>query len=161
MPPKKLEKAAIYFSRLEHTTKHSTSTKVSTMGVMGRLMDDLLIDNSSESLRYLDWQPIVDDTPPESVKAYNTQLTPLLLNMALTALKVTPSTTRNAEDARNSTTRVLQLDEVSSTDKAKALYRRSLANSRLQEDEAAEKDLVEALTIAPGDEAVRGELDKV
>jgi len=72
----------------------------------------------------LDWQPLVDDTPPESVQAYNAQLTPLLLNMALAALKVTPSTTSNAEDARNSTTRVLQLDEVSSTDKAKALYRR-------------------------------------
>jgi len=81
--------------------------------------------------------------------------------MALAALKVTPSTTSNAEDARNSTTRVLQLDEVSSTDKAKALYRRSLANSRLQEGEDAEKDLVEALIIAPGDEAVRRELDKV
>jgi len=36
-----------------------------------------------------------------------------------------------------------------------------LANSRLQEGEDAEKDLVEALIIAPGDEAVRRELDKV
>jgi len=119
------------------------------------------LDQYKKSLRYLDWQPLVDDTPPESVKAYNAQLTPLLLNMALAALKITPTTTRNAEDARNSTTRVLQLDEVSSADKAKALYRRSLANSLLQEDEDAEKDLVEALTIAPGDEAVRRELDKV
>jgi len=81
--------------------------------------------------------------------------------MSLAALKVTPTTTRNAENVHNNTTRVLQLDEVSSTDKVKALYRRSLANSLLQENEDAEKDLVEALTIAPGDEAVRRELDKV
>jgi peptidyl-prolyl isomerase D len=103
----------------------------------------------------------VEDTPPESVKAYNAQLTPLLLNMALAGLKVTPSTTRNAEDALNSTTRVLQLDEVSATDKAKALYRRALANSHLQEDDEAEKDLVDALAVAPGDEAVLRELENV
>jgi peptidyl-prolyl isomerase D len=114
-----------------------------------------------ESLRYLDWQPLVDDTPPETVKAYHAQLTPLLLNMALTALKITPPTTRNAEDAHNSTTRVLEMDDVSVTDKAKALYRRALAKSQLQDDDDAEKDLVEALNIAPGDEAVRRELEKV
>ena len=53
------------------------------------------------------------------------------------------------------------MNGVSSTDKAKALYRRALAKSQLQEDEEAEKDLVEALNIAPGDEAVQRELEKV
>jgi len=122
---------------------------------------DEALNQYKKSLRYLDYQPLVEDTPPESVKAYNAQLSPLLLNMALVALKVTPLTNKNAEEARSSTTRVLQLNDISATDKAKALYRRALANSQLQEDDDAEKDLVEALTVAPGDDAVRRELEKV
>lgn len=60
------------------------------------------------------------------------------------------------------TTRALTtIPSLSATDKGKALYRRSLAYSVLQEDEAAEKDLVEAAVVVPGDEAVKKELDKV
>lgn len=43
----------------------------------------------------------------------------------------------------------------------KAYYRRALAYVALNDEEEAEKDLLEAAKIVPGDEAVRTELTKV
>lgn len=115
-----------------------------------------------ECLRYLDVHPVLpEDTSPQTEEAFNAQLTPLLLNMALAALKISPPTNDNANEALKSTTRVLNRSDLSATDKGKALYRRSLAYSHLQDEDDAEKDLVEASALVPGDEAVRRELEKV
>lgn len=115
-----------------------------------------------ECLRYLDVHPVLPEgASAETAQAFNAQLTSLLLNMALSALKITPSTTENANEAMKQTTRVLGLPDLTTTDKGKALYRRALAYSLLQEDEDAEKDLVQASGLVPGDEAVRKELEKV
>lgn len=115
-----------------------------------------------ECLRYLDVHPVLPEgTSPETAQAYTAQLTPLLLNMALAALKITPSITENINEALKQTTRALALPELSTTDKGKALYRRALAHSLLQEEDDAEKDLVEASGLVPGDEAIRKELEKV
>lgn len=74
-----------------------------------------------------------------------------------------------AELAVKSTTRVLSISssstpivgDLSATDRGKALYRRALARVVLKEDDEAEKDLVEASKVVPGDEAVKKELEKV
>jgi peptidyl-prolyl isomerase D len=97
----------------------------------------------------------------EQKVAYYGQLTPLLLNTALAALKVTPPSPELARESVKSTTRVLEVPGISATDKGKALYRRSLAYTALQEDEEAEKDLVDAGNVVPGDAAVKTELEKV
>ena len=44
---------------------------------------------------------------------------------------------------------------------AKALYRRAIARVAVHEEELAESDLKEALTIVPGDEACQRELARV
>lgn len=119
----------------------------------------------AESLRYLDVHPVLPDNTPDTVRsAYLAQLTPLLLNMSLAALKITPIPTPNthATEVVRQTTRVLSLSpSPSSTDQGKALYRRALANVQLQEEDGAEADLVQALVLVPGDEAIRNELEKV
>jgi peptidyl-prolyl isomerase D len=44
---------------------------------------------------------------------------------------------------------------------AKALYRRALAHIILKDEEQAEKDLVKASKLVPGDDAISGELSKL
>lgn len=110
----------------------------------------------------MDIHPVLPEgTSPETTQAFYAQLTPLLLNIALVALKQTPVSPEDAQTAHKSASRALGLPDLSATDKGKALYRRSLANSVLQEEEDAEKDLVAALLAVPGDEAIRKELEKV
>lgn len=119
-----------------------------------------------------------DGSPPELKTQFNALLTPVLLNAALVAIK-----TRDARLALSLTTRALGLSPpISNTDQGKsspspslsvhatnlvemptgkAYYRRALAHVALNDEEEAEKDLLEAAKIVPGDEAVRTELTKV
>ncbi|KAF8324019.1 40 kDa cyclophilin [Clavulina sp. PMI_390] len=115
-------------------------------------------------LRYLDVHPVLpEETSAELRAAYRAQLVPLLLNTALASLKLTPPTNAAAQDALKATSRVLALTNpaLSATDQGKALYRRALAQVALQEEEDAEKDLVAALNVVPGDKAIEAELQKV
>lgn len=62
------------------------------------------------------------------------------------------------EDALNSATRAIEIEGIASADKAKAYYRRALANINLKDDDQAISDLEEALRLAPGDASIVKEL---
>lgn len=141
----------------------------------------LLIDTSSESIRYLDVHPVLPETSPSELQdSYDALLAPLLLNSALAAIRAQPPSSENADIAIRNTTRALDKLELNATDKgrivasamidthdkpfyfpAKALYRRALAHSTQKNDDAAEKDLIEANKIVPDDAAISGELAKI
>ena len=115
-----------------------------------------------ESLRYLDVHPVLsEDTKPELRDAFYALLTRLLLSLALALLRLPPSTSEQLAEVRGFTTRALALPSLSATDRGKALYRRALAHALLNDEEEAEKDLLEAVRVVPGDEAVKKELEKV
>ena len=114
-----------------------------------------------ESLRYLDVHPVLpEDTKDDLRDAFYAQLTPLLLNLALALLRLGPSTL-SATEIVKFTLRALSLPKLSTTDRGKALFRGALAKVILNDEEEAEKDLLEAERIVPGDEAVKKELEKV
>lgn len=91
-------------------------------------------------------------------KKYNAVLTPVLLNGALSALKV--AGVSSARESVKLTTRALAL-ELSPADQAKALYRRALARIALKEEVDAERDLIEAAALKPDDAGIKHELTKV
>ena len=113
-----------------------------------------------EGIRYLDVHPYLpEETEPEIQKPFSELLISLLLNSSLAAYKVGGAD--NAQLAVSWTTRVLQRLPPSDGDKAKALYRRAISNVVLHEDDDAEKDLLEALTLTPNDQACLRELNGV
>ncbi|KAG6832198.1 Peptidyl-prolyl cis-trans isomerase cyp40 [Tephrocybe sp. NHM501043] len=115
-----------------------------------------------KSIRYLDVHPVLpDDSPPELKDSFDALLAPLLLNSALAAIRSQPASSQNAEIAIKNTTRALDRLELNTPDKAKALYRRALAQAILKQEDEAEKDLQEASKLVPEDAAIAGELAKV
>ncbi|PCH36779.1 hypothetical protein WOLCODRAFT_140583 [Wolfiporia cocos MD-104 SS10] len=112
-----------------------------------------------KAIRYLDVHPVLpDDAPPELRDSCDTLLTPLLLNSALAALRAGGSD--NAGIALRATDRALEM-QLSDADKAKALYRRGLANVVLKDDDNAEQDFVAAHELVKDDKAIINELEKV
>lgn len=112
-----------------------------------------------KSIRYLDMhQTLPDDAPPELKDSYDALLAPLFLNSALAALRA--GGTANAGIALRAADRALEM-QLSDADKAKALYRRALANAILKEDDSAEEDLVAASELVKDDKAILSELEKV
>ncbi|KXN92910.1 Peptidyl-prolyl cis-trans isomerase D [Leucoagaricus sp. SymC.cos] len=67
----------------------------------------------------------------------------------------------NAMIAMANTTRALDNLELSTADKAKALYRRAIAHGITGDEDAQEKDLVEASKLVPEDGLISGELAKI
>jgi len=109
-----------------------------------------------KAMHYLDVHPDLPDDAEEAVKqGYADLWRPLLLNGALAALK-----SSDPELALDYTQRALKKD-LSEADKAKALYRKGLAQVALNNDEEAEKSFTEALTHAKDDKAITTELDRV
>jgi len=83
----------------------------------------------------------------------------VLLNTALTALKVGPAVPQVAVE---SATSVLNIPDITPAERAKALYRRGLAYVASKQDEEAEADLVEAdKLLGSADAALKAELEKV
>ncbi|KZV98381.1 hypothetical protein EXIGLDRAFT_728114 [Exidia glandulosa HHB12029] len=110
-----------------------------------------------KAIRYLDFCPLstLDGDDAQLKGAYEALYAPLLLNAALCALK-----DGDNEGALKHATRALDEFQLQPADKAKALYRRALAQSALRDDEAAEQDLVEASALSK-DKAISDELEKV
>ncbi|KAH8827149.1 40 kDa cyclophilin [Flagelloscypha sp. PMI_526] len=110
-----------------------------------------------KSIRYLDVHPVMPvDSPDDLQGKFNALLTPLLLNLALSATKSKP---HDSSLAISSTTRALKLD-LPPAEKAKALYRRSIAYSLKNDDSDAEEDLKAAKALVK-DDAINAELLKV
>ncbi|KAG8777178.1 peptidyl-prolyl cis-trans isomerase cpr6 [Serendipita sp. 401] len=109
-------------------------------------------------LRYLDLHPD-SSLDGDAVASYRTVRVPVLLNIALTALKSQPPV---PAVAIQSTSRVLDMSNISDTEKAKALYRRGQAHVLKKEEDEAEVDLAAADSLLGGkDAALRSELEKV
>jgi peptidyl-prolyl isomerase D len=104
-------------------------------------------------------QSLPADTPKELIDGFRSVRVPVLLNTALTALRVGPAAPQVAVE---SATRVLNIPEITPAERAKALYRRGLAYVAFKQDEEAEADLVEAdKLLGSADAALKAELDKV
>ena len=99
------------------------------------------------------------DTPKELTEGFQLVRLPVLLNTALTALKVSPAVPQVAVQCA---TRVLDIPEITAAERAKALYRRGLAYAASKQDEEAEVDLIEADKLLGGTDAtLKAELEKV
>lgn len=109
-------------------------------------------------MRYLDHHEDLD-SPPELVQEFQAIRVPVLLNIALTALKAQPPSNSSAIRAA---TKALEINGLKDAEKAKAYYRRGLAYAATKEEEEAEKDLVNADKLLGGqDLALKAELEKV
>ncbi|KAI9805717.1 MAG: peptidyl-prolyl cis-trans isomerase cpr6 [Piccolia ochrophora] len=120
------------------------------------------LDKYQKALRYLQEYPSPLDTDPPDLAP---QLAALRFschsNAALLQLKAAAY-----DAARASATYALEIDVGGNkgggdAERAKALYRRALAAKGLKDDERAERDLIEADALVPGDKAVAAELAAV
>jgi peptidyl-prolyl isomerase D len=117
------------------------------------------LDKYQKALRYLDTHPVLpDDTPAHLVESYRNTRFPLLTNAALSALRCSPPAGKLAVSLA---ARALSVSDLKPEEKAKALYRRALGRIQTKDDDAAEKDLKEALTLIPGDAGVTKTLKEV
>lgn len=114
----------------------------------------------AEATRYLDLHPSLPaDTPKEITDGFQAIRIPVLLNTALTALKVNPPAPQVGIDAAS---RVLKYEGITTAEKSKALYRQGLAYVMTKQDEEAEGAFTEADTLLEGkDAAIKAELEKV
>jgi peptidyl-prolyl isomerase D len=115
---------------------------------------------SPEATRYLDLHPSLPaDTPKELTDGFHSVRVPVLLNTALTALKIGPAAPQIAVQSAN---HVLNIPEITPKERAKALYRRGQAYTASKQDEEAEADFVEADKLLGGtDTGLKAELEKV
>ncbi|TFK52907.1 peptidyl-prolyl cis-trans isomerase Cpr7 [Heliocybe sulcata] len=122
---------------------------------------DAALAKWQKAVRYVDHKyfDLPEDAPPELKDSYSILLSPLLLNIALAAVKL--GGPHDATIALQSTNRALQQMTLNNADKAKALYRRALARSMTKDDAGAEEDLVAATKLVPDDKAIAAELAKV
>jgi len=114
------------------------------------------LDKYQKGLRYLNEDPDLENQPQsikDDLKALRFSLNnnSALLNIKLEAW----------DDASRSASAALDVEGVKDADRAKAFYRRGLANIRLKDEEAALRDLSEANTLAPNDSAITRELNAV
>ncbi|KAJ7285895.1 peptidyl-prolyl cis-trans isomerase [Mycena rebaudengoi] len=122
---------------------------------------ELALEKYQKSIRYLDVHTLLPEEATEMQTSYDALLAPLLLNSALAAVRVQPPSAVYANTAVKCASRALTTLKLNPADQAKALYRRALAHSILKDEEAAEKDLSDALAIVPDDKAIAGELTKI
>ncbi|KAI9860450.1 MAG: peptidyl-prolyl cis-trans isomerase cpr6 [Trichoglossum hirsutum] len=118
---------------------------------------DLSLEKYQKGLRYLHEYPEpLENDPPEIGKELNSLRFVLHLNSALCQIKL-----ESFEDARASASHALNVPNAADKEKAKAYFRRGLANVGLKDDEEAEKDLGIAAKLAPGDSLVVKEYESV
>ena len=115
---------------------------------------DLALDKYQKGLRYLNEYPeVTDDDPQELAKELTSTRFSLHSNSALLQIKL-----KQFEEAQKSASNALELSRIPEADRAKAYYRRGLANEGLKDDEEAMKDFESALKLAPGDASITREL---
>lgn len=121
---------------------------------------DLGLEKYQKALRYLNEYPTpLENDPAELGTQMSTLRFTLHSNSALLANKL-----RRFKDGETWAGYALETAAAANAkdaDKAKAYYRRAIALAGLKEEEAALKDLGEALKLAPGDAAITGEVARV
>ena len=114
----------------------------------------LALEKYQKGLRYLNEYPeALPEDPPELSKEMTHLRFTLHSNASLLQIKL-----KSFEDAKTSADNALELDEVPTKDRAKALYRKALALLGLKDEEEAIKSLETAQKLAPGDVAISKEL---
>ncbi|KAL9613203.1 MAG: hypothetical protein Q9167_002219 [Letrouitia subvulpina] len=118
---------------------------------------NLALDKYQKGLRYLNEYPEKRDDDPEGLASQLTAIRfTLHSNSALLQNKL-----KSFEAAEKSASHAIELIGIPGPDRAKAYYRKGLANQRLKDDEQAIKDFEAALKLAPGDAAITKELSEV
>ena len=117
---------------------------------------DLGLEKYQKGLRYLNEEPSLDGEPPETKKAIQALRFTLNSNSALLSNKL-----KAYDDALRFASSALDIANITDAEKAKALYRRAIAELALKDEEGALKDLQEANTLVPNDAAVVKELTQV
>jgi len=114
------------------------------------------LDKYQKGLRYLNEDPELKDASDDTKKQLASLRFTLNSNSALLSNKL-----KSYDEAAKSATFALEVPGISDSDRAKALYRRAIAEVGLKDEEAALKDLEEAIKLVPGDGAVTKELAAV
>jgi peptidyl-prolyl isomerase D len=114
------------------------------------------LDKYQKGLRYLNEDPDLTNEPPETKKTIDALRFTLNSNSALLSNKL-----KSYDDALRSASAALDVADISGADKAKALYRKAVAEVGLKDEDAAVADLEAAIKLAPGDPAITKELAQV
>jgi peptidyl-prolyl isomerase D len=114
------------------------------------------LDKYQKGIRYLNEDPELKNESEETKKTLTALRFTLNSNSALLSNKL-----KSYEDANRYATYALDVPGISDADKAKALYRRAVAQVGLKDEDAALTDLEEAIKLVPGDPAITKELAAV
>ncbi len=114
------------------------------------------LDKYQKGLRYLNEDSDLDKEPPETKKAMDSLRFTLNSNSALLANKL-----KAFDDGLRYAGHALDVAGISETDKAKALFRKAVAEVGLKDEESALRDLEEANNLVPNDKAIKDELHLV
>ena len=118
---------------------------------------NLGLEKYQKGLRYLNEYPAAtDEDPPEMAHQLASIRFTLHSNSALLQNKL-----KSFHDAKQSASHALDIQGIPEADRAKAYYRRALANVGLKDDEEATKDLQSASKLAPANPAITKELGVV
>ena len=118
---------------------------------------DIGLSKYQKGLRYLHEYPEpVEGDPAELGPQLEALKISLHSNSALLQVKL-----KQYDDAEKSASNALAVNSIKDSDKSKVLYRRGLARVGLKDEDAAVKDLEEALSYAPNDSGIKKELTAV
>ena len=114
------------------------------------------LEKYQKGIRYLNEDPSMDNEPAETKKQLDALRFTLNSNSALLSNKL-----KAFDDGLRYASAALDVEGITEAEKAKALYRRAIAEIGLKDEDAALKDLEEANKLVPGDAAVVKELAAV
>lgn len=114
------------------------------------------LDKYQKGLRYLNEDPSLENEPADTKKQLDALRFTLNSNSALLSNKL-----KDFNEGLRYASAALDVANITDTEKAKALYRRAIAEIGLKDEDSALKDLEEANTLTPGDAAVVKELGEV
>ncbi|KAJ2903038.1 hypothetical protein MKZ38_010544 [Zalerion maritima] len=111
------------------------------------------LDKYQKALRYLNEEPDLEGASEEAKKGLDALRYSLNCNSALLELKL-----KNWAEAQRSASAALNVPGITDAEKAKATYRRGLANVQLKDEDAAMADFTKAAKLAPTDAAILKEV---
>jgi peptidyl-prolyl isomerase D len=114
------------------------------------------LEKYQKGIRYLNEDPNLEKEPAETKKALDALRYSLNSNSALLANKL-----KDFHEALRSADAALEVAGLTNAEKAKALFRRAVANIGLKDEDSALADLEVANALVPEDGAVKLELNKV
>lgn len=114
------------------------------------------LEKYQKGLRYLNEDMDLDNEPEEVKSAINPLKYTLRSNSALLANKI-----KDFKQASSYATAALEVEGINDKERAKALYRRAVAEVALKNEDEALKDLEEANKLLPGDASIVQEINIV